>query len=1635
LARPRTSTFRRLLAGLTAMLIAVVASVIAMPTATAATPGIAIDILHNGTVLEDGATIPEGDPFTVRVQYDAAEAIDGSEITLSLPPNVSLPGSLPTNQGVESITDNGDGTYTILFKDPIPDDITEGAFAFQLQANEVDGDTETPISWTVNGETTGVTIVVENEEVPPVEIADGYGKSYTGGNLNAYVQTSGSPDYAFTGLREDVTDAVLPYTLVLDSSQLREGYTIADLLPAGLSYDADSFSATRTTYNPTETTEDYSFVPAIDATGDTESFTGTVDVPANSRLVITYTAHVSDPSVIEARLRALWEDRDDVPGNYGYNLVNTATFGGEHERTAQFGVTGNIPGVGIGNAFAKWGNRDYVEVIADEDGTLEQPYDMTYSFRADLRQWDGQNPNFTLNENVVIRDVLIDQAQWLGDEPEFLTVSGDGPIQSLVNAGDCPATSNGDVSAFSGDQFVGSFCVDGQTLLVNVGQDNTTNIVIEALAQLTTVAGLNPGGSSTVTGATSYEWPNEAQFYHGGGDYHRSWYGAHPVVLPDDREGGLHDTDAFAKNGPDGEIVVQPGESAEVPYSFRVNTNRDPIDPLLSRIVDEVDDEFFDLSDLSTIPVSGSYGSQALGADDFDLTLDDDGNLVIELSEAGKALVEAQPEGQIWTVNIVLTTVPLDGKQTFEIYNRATLYGDGTTPTYWDEDDSEATSFGDEAEIRKRVFDRNAAAWTQQLTAPIEDGEFVDDRFVYSIELIPRGNYGSDFPVQIFPRQDVLPDDVEFLGFVTVDADGVPNLTEFSDGPIDVPGNVQMSYEDGVVTFSQREGTTLDRNQGPIRGYFAVRALDTTGDIVNSIAGSDATIVPTGDPSVDIEKWNDEGETPEYDETGALLNDGFAGDFDEARGKQVDADTPLPISFTISNDGREDLVDVTVSDQLTDGVGEITDLVCTFPDGSTGTTWAGPFVIGTQFDCTGTLPALTSGDSHSDTATVTATGVESGEIVDDEDDWNGYVPVPSVDIEKWNDEGNGEAPEYDETGALLNDGFAGDFDEARGKQVDADTPLPITFTISNDGEEELVDLTVTDELTDGTGEITDLVCTFPDGSTGTTWAGPFAVGTQFDCTGTLPALTSGDSHSDTATVTATGVHSGVDVDDEDDWNGYVPVPSVDIEKWNDEGNGEAPEYDETGALLNDGYEGDFDESPGRPTALDTAQPLHFTVSNDGEEDLVYVTVSDQLTGGVGEISDLVCEFPDGSTGTSWAGPFAVGTQFDCTGTVPAFTDTGEFHADTATVVATGLHSRVDVDDEDDWYSHVPVPSVDIEKWNDEGEAPAYDLSGLLLNDGYAGDHDEAPGAALRADTEQTITFTVSNDGKEPLVDVTVTDRLTDGAGEISDLVCTFPDGSQGTTWAGPFEIGVQFDCTGTLPAPSAGDVHADTATVVATGLHSGADVDDEDDWNGYVPVPGVDIEKWNDEGEAPEYDESGALLNDGFAGDHDESAAELAADASTTITFTVSNNGAEDLIDVTVSDRLTGGTGEITDLVCTFPDGSTGTTWAGPFAVGTQFDCTGTLPALGAGATHSNEAQVSATGADSGLPVGDQDAWNGVTPDPEVPATPDPEVPATPDEEDLASTGVDGFRAYLIGALLLIVSGAGALVISRARRA
>lgn len=972
---------------------------IALPTVYAATPGIKIDLLHNGSVVSNNATIPEGEDLVLRVQYDAQEGIAGKEVVVTLPSAISLNGALPSNSAIESITDNGDGTVSFKFKDPVPSDITEGAFAITLRTQNVEHATEVLITWKIGDDEGGVTIIVEDKEVPPVVVEDGYAKSVNPSNLDGYVNTTGYPDYEFTGLDPDITNREITYTLVLASSDARSNYSITDELEAGMGFVPGSFSAQLTT---ADGSNPFAFAPTFSGNG----FTGAVTVPEQSTLRITYKARVTNVALFEAALRDKYEALNNRPGNYEIYLSNDAVFGGEHERSVNVRVRGNIPGVGIGNNFAKNGEWTLRDVIADDTGKLLRPAEMAYTFRANLTPWDGRNANFTLDRNVVISDVLIDQASWkLGSG--FITVSGAGPITTLTETTDCPTAGE-----FAADEYIGKYCVDGNRLLINVGKDNSTDLTIQAIAQLDTVEGLVGTDDTTVIDGTHYPWRNRAQFHYTDGQPVNRDHDAGVVVLPDGYEDGVNDSAAFNKTATDAEVRVNPGERAQVPYKFTIDTSKENIDPLKARIIDDLNTDIFDISDLDSIPVSGTYAGETLNRSHFDLSVDADGKLVIELSSAGKALVETLPKDKMWIVDVTFTTIPFDGKETFEVYNYATLVTDGAEWHYWSESQSEATSYGDEAELRKRLFNKETGTWVEDLDALIEDGTFVDGNFFYRIELIPRGNYGVAFPVQIFTREDVLPSSVDFVGFVDLDASGAPDLGSASSGPIDMNGNVRASYANNTVTIEQAPGTSLDRHSGPIAVHFAVKANDATGNIVNSIIGSEATIKPYGDPSIDIEKWNveSEGVGPEYDSSGALLNDGFEGDFDETPGKKLKAGEPTEIRFTISNDGREDLVDVVVSDELTDGTGHIEDLVCVFPDESTGTEWDGPFKIGTQFECTGLLPALKAGERHSNMAKVSAVGILSETSVDDEDEWHGFVEPAAVSPDDSDLESTGGMP-------------------------------------------------------------------------------------------------------------------------------------------------------------------------------------------------------------------------------------------------------------------------------------------------------------------------------------------------------------------------------------------------------------------------------------------------------------------------------------------------------------------------------------------------------------------------------------------------------------------------------------------------
>ncbi|MBD9697999.1 hypothetical protein IGS67_00600 [Flavimobilis sp. GY10621] len=1587
-SRGLSQWWRKRVAVLGALLLAFSGILGAANVAIAALPGIAIDLLHNGQVAADGHEVETGQNVQLRVSYDAEQLAGGESIVVSLPSGIDLNGALPDNSAIESVTDHGNGTYTVLFKNPKPVGVTEGAFAFTFRAANESGEGGSRITWELGGETHGVTIVVKDREVTPGEPYshwNGHNKGVnSSANLSDFV-TMGvdNGDIVFTGLDSDIEDAVLTYTLTIDSKEARPaGYTVNDALSAGLSYGT-GFQATLTTFD-TDGVADagtpIAFVPAVTGTSP-QSFTGTLPaLPQNSRVTITYTAAVTDTAALEALLRAKFNELGGAPGSFGISLSNTATFGGGDPRTASVYVGGNVAGVGVGDEqFAKLQSWNQQTLYIGDDGAVDDLDTMTYTLRANLSAWDGRNANFTLSRNVVIQDTLIDQAEWLDGEAGFLVVrpaSGSG-LQTLTQATTCTTA-----DAFASDAYIGQWCLNGQTLLINVGKNNPasqTNIEIDVRAKLNTVTGL-PTGWTPIQGATAYNWSNKATFYYRAGDATDRWSpGATIVDLPGSPGEGIKEDQTFNKTSQTDVVRVNPGQSAKIKYNFTIDIGRAELDITKSRIVDEVNPELFDLSDLSNVKVTGQYNYwRPLGESDFTKSVDGDGNLVVELSPSGINEVETGPSGtpQRLVVEVELTTVPLTGKETLEVYNKARLIGEAGDQIYWNEDETEATSYGDEAELRKRLIDPVTGEAAQEIEVPVKDGEFLNDEFIYSIEVIPRGNYGTAFPVQIFTRHDVLPENLTFLGFVDVDSQGVPSSTVKTETTVDLNGNIQALYDNGVVTIQQRQGTNLQTGQR-IVVYFKVRATVPDGDLSNSIAGSTAVIKPVGDPSIDIEKWSDEGEEPEYSEGGTLTNDKFDGDFDAAPGKTLTAGATLPINFTISNDGHEDLVDVVVSDELTSGEGEIQDLVCTFPDESTGVSWAGPFKVGTQFDCTGTLPALEAGETHANLATVTGIGRVTREEVEDEDAWHGRVPeagteAPSMDIEKWSDEG--EAPEYDASGALTNDKFDGDFDAAPGKTLTAGASLPINFTISNDGSEPLVDVVVSDELTGGVGAITGLVCTFPGGSTGTEWAGPFAVGTQFDCTGTLPALAAGNTHANLASVTAEGANSGVGVDDEDAWHGRVPeAPSIDIEKWSDEG--EAPEYDASGALTNDKFDGDFDAAPGKTLTAGASLPINFTISNDGSEPLVDVVVSDELTGGVGAITGLVCTFPDASTGVSWAGPFAVGTQFDCTGTLPGLA-AGAVHANLASVTAEGANSGVGVDDEDAWHGRVPEAPTP-----EPGDGPTTEPG-----DGPTTEPGDGP-------TTEPGDGPTTEPGDGPTT-------------EPGDGPTTEPgDGPSTEPGDGPSTE------PGDGPTSTPSDGSSDEP-----GDGPGTEPGDEPS-NAPEDVPSIDIEKWSDEGSAPEYDESGALTNDGFDGDFDEEdGKQLVANTSQKINFTISNDGTEPLIDIVVSDKLTSGKGKIEGLVCTFPDRSTGTEWDGPLAVGAQFTCVGTLPALSAGDTHANTATVTAVGVDSGAGVDDADDW----------------AAFVPSDGDLAATGGQ-LGTGLIALVVLLLGGGGALLAIRRR--
>jgi len=660
---------KRALAGIATLALGMGALVLGSATAATAAPppGVSVNVQLNGTTIPQTPPGPEvrtGDSLRMQLQYDSQA--QGAEFDILLGPGVTFnAANFPDNDAIESITPNATNTgVTVKFKDaPYP--VPQGLLNLDLTLDTITNSGPGEIEWQVDGDDYSVPVIFVKDGEEQQNVTDGFDKALAPGNLNGFIETG--TDGVFVDLDPDIMDEEIEYTLTINtaSGTVRpDGFSVVDALDASglLEYVSPlNVTATETTWDSSgyvPTTGPRAFtVDSSTATGFTGHFTGPITGP--SVIELKYKVKVADYGDLKAAIQASFDALGGAPGGYGETLTNRAAFGGSAPETADLGIRGNVVGPCIDcGAFGKSDDLTTVHRLTEDDGvTLLTPVDIDYTLRANLQQWDGHNANFTLDDNLVITDTLLQQAHWnfSGDLPVTGLYSNAGvAITDLTPASPAPASAG----AFAADAYVGQYWLDGNTLRVNVGKYHNhatpavfTNATIVAPAQLTTVDGL-PTVGATEDG-TRYLVRNTATFGVDGTNWTTGNVDGHVVVPEADSTSGVNDPSAFTKTAP-GSVSTAPNTAVEVPYLFTVNTANAGVPAESVRIVDYVDTRYFDVdAGLANVTVSGTYnrtGSGAtvnLAAGDFDLLWDDAAETItVSLNASGQGKVNASAAGR-----------------------------------------------------------------------------------------------------------------------------------------------------------------------------------------------------------------------------------------------------------------------------------------------------------------------------------------------------------------------------------------------------------------------------------------------------------------------------------------------------------------------------------------------------------------------------------------------------------------------------------------------------------------------------------------------------------------------------------------------------------------------------------------------------------------------------------------------------------------------------------------------------------------------------------------------------------------------------------------------------------------------------
>ena len=804
---------------------------------------------HNGMPV-----LTEGGTYAFQLGYGSMD--DGAVVAIGLPSGITIPDAALTvpdgNTAVRSLAVNAAGELVVTFNDPFPADVNQGVLDLSFTVEKVQRSEVRDLVWNVDGTPTTQKVIITEPGESPQSTGTSSNKSVGGVNI---------PHTVVDGrvvIDPSALDIALPYTVTVSSREARD-ITVTDTLGAHLAFVEGSLAGTKVVrdandLNPVTTA--LTDLPAISGT----SFAHTFRAEANSIYTFTYRATIDDAAALEAVRADLQRAYDAVDkingGSYSVTVTNQVDVNGT-KHSAGTAIRGSVKGQdrpGTGAAFGKTVDPTAVQLQKQlaAGATLETAIDATYTLRADLRVFaDFADGPFALTRNVVIRDTLPAQTSWKTDAAGFLTaIDQDGTAVALRPAKGITSDVEKTIAA---DEYRGTYVVDGKNLFVNIGKDVTREYRLSAAA---TITALPQQASSDNQYATQYRVSNDAYFVYDDGKY-ESKSASTTITVPKDTSGGVDDPGRFSKTAPGGTVSVTGGTSTTIPYTFRIGENVG--DAATSRIVDEIDHSIFDVT-AATLPaikesITGAYDyNYPLDADTFDVTIAEDGTLVIAPNDAfpkdaawGAA---AAPFTKSWTITVDLPTQVLQGKQTIEVDNSARYEGEGQEIVYTSTSRTTATSFGNEMEVRKRVYDAANDAFTGSLRVEMDaEGALTQTDFIYRVELLPHGT----FTHMVEDVVDVLPAGVEFLGWVA--PGDVTSGTTTGGATYTVPGtNITAAYDASTDTVTLERGRLVSGETLAL--FFKVRVVDYQANvgITNMIGAVGATITPTNDYPLNLLK-------------------------------------------------------------------------------------------------------------------------------------------------------------------------------------------------------------------------------------------------------------------------------------------------------------------------------------------------------------------------------------------------------------------------------------------------------------------------------------------------------------------------------------------------------------------------------------------------------------------------------------------------------------------------------------------------------------------------------------------------------------------------------------------------------------